>query len=89
MIGLGAGSLKIYVALEPQDLRNSFQEGLSELAEGHLKEKLRREALFVFTNLWLTRIVSITLFRSSLSGSYPSGGSVRRKIVFPGQCVAM
>ena len=41
MIGLGAAALKIYVALEPQDLRKSFQ-GLSELAEGHLKEKLRR-----------------------------------------------
>lgn len=55
MIGIGAGALKIYVALEPQDMRKSFQ-GLSELAEGHLEEKLRREALFVFTNRRGTRI---------------------------------
>ena len=47
--------MKIYVALEPQDLRKSFQ-GLSELAEGHLKEKLRREALFVFVNKRRNRI---------------------------------
>ena len=55
MIGLGLASLKIYVAVEPQDLRKSFQ-GLSELAMGQLKEKLSREALFVFTNRRRTRI---------------------------------
>ena len=55
MIGLGSAAMKIYVALEPQDMRKSFQ-GLSELAEGHLEEKLRREALFVFTNRRRTRI---------------------------------
>ena len=43
MIGLGAGALKIYVALEPQDMRKSFQ-GLSELALNHLGEQLCREA---------------------------------------------
>jgi len=55
MIGLGIASLKIFVALEPQDLRKSFQ-GLSELALGHLEEQLSREALFVFTNRPRTRI---------------------------------
>jgi transposase len=55
MIGLGVAALKIYVALEPQDMRKSFQ-GLSELAVGHLEEKLTREALFVFTNKRRTRI---------------------------------
>jgi len=55
MIGLGTAALKIYVALEPQDMRKSFQ-GLSELAHGHLQEKLVREALFVFTNKRRTRI---------------------------------
>lgn len=55
MIGLGAAALRIYVALEPQDMRKSFQ-GLSELAEGHLDEKLRKEALFIFTNRRRTRI---------------------------------
>ena len=43
MIGLGAGALKIFVALEPQDMRKSFQ-GLSELAQEHLGENLTREA---------------------------------------------
>ena len=55
MIGLGAGALKIFVALEPQDLRKSFQ-GLTELALGHLEERLTREALFVFVNKRRTRI---------------------------------
>lgn len=55
MIGLGAGALKIFVALEPQDMRKSFQ-GLSELAMEHLGEELTREALFVFTNKLRTRI---------------------------------
>ena len=43
MIGLGIGALRIFVALEPQDMRKSFQ-GLSELAMEHLDEKLSREA---------------------------------------------
>ena len=49
MIGLGTASLKIYVALEPQDMRKSFN-GLSELALVHLGGRLDRDALFVFTN---------------------------------------
>lgn len=55
MIGLGTAALKIFVALEPQDLRKSFQ-GLTELALGELEETLSREALFVFTNKTRTRI---------------------------------
>lgn len=55
MIGLGGASLKIFVALEPQDMRKSFQ-GLTELALEYLEERLRREALFVFTNKRRTRI---------------------------------
>ena len=55
MIGLGAGAVKIFVALEGQDMRKSFQ-GLSELALEHLDEQLSREALFVFTNKRRTRI---------------------------------
>lgn len=55
MIGLGAASLKIFVALEPQDMRKSFQ-GLTELALQHLNEQLSRDALFVFTNRPRTRI---------------------------------
>jgi len=55
MIGLGTASLKIFVALEPQDMRKSFQ-GLSELALVHLGGRLDRDALFVFTNRRRTRI---------------------------------
>ena len=55
MIGLGSASLKIYVALEPQDMRKSFN-GLSELALVHLGGRLDRDALFVFTNRTRTRI---------------------------------
>lgn len=55
MIGLGTASLKIFVALEPQDMRKSFQ-GLSELALVHLGGQLDRDALFVFTNRRRTRI---------------------------------
>lgn len=55
MIGLGTASLKIYVALEPQDMRKSFN-GLSGLALVHLGGRLERDALFVFTNRRRTRI---------------------------------
>ncbi len=55
MIGLGAGALKVFVALEPQDMRKGFQ-GLSELAVGHLGEELSRDALFIFTNRPRTRV---------------------------------
>jgi transposase len=55
MIGLGSSALKVFIALQPQDMRKSFQ-GLSELAMTHLEERLTREALFVFTNKRKTRI---------------------------------
>ena len=43
------GSLKIFVALEPVDLRKSFS-GLEGLVSQKLGEDLRQGALFVFTN---------------------------------------
>ena len=43
-----AGSLKIYVAIEPCDMRKSFN-GLYALAEGKLQEDPRNGAIFVFT----------------------------------------
>lgn len=56
MIGLGHGALKIFVALEPCDMRKSFN-GLHELAVGHLAHRrLTRDALFVFTNKRRNRI---------------------------------
>jgi transposase len=44
-----SGSLKIYVAADPCDMRKSF-EGLSGLTINVLKKDLREGALFVFCN---------------------------------------
>ena len=49
MIGLGTASMKIYVALEPQDMRKSFN-GLYVVATEHLKENPLSGGLYVFTN---------------------------------------
>lgn len=43
------GGLKVFVALEPVDLRKSFS-GLEGLVSERLGEDLRAGALFVFTN---------------------------------------
>jgi len=43
------GALKVFVALEPVDLRKSFN-GLEGLVSERLGEDLRQGALFVFTN---------------------------------------
>jgi transposase len=43
------GGLKVFVALEPVDLRKSFS-GLEGLVSQRLGEDLRQGALFVFTN---------------------------------------
>jgi transposase len=43
------GGLKVFVALEPVDLRKSFS-GLEGLVRERLGEDLRQGALFVFTN---------------------------------------
>jgi len=59
MIGLGNAALKIFVALEPCDMRKSFN-GLYEAAVAHLEERqLSREVLFVFTNKRRNRIKMI------------------------------
>jgi transposase len=49
------GGLKVFVALEPVDLRKSFN-GLEALVCNHLQEDLRGGALFVFTNRGHTRL---------------------------------
>jgi transposase len=49
------GSLKIFVALEPCDLRLSFN-GLHGLVTERLREDPRTGALFVFTNRRRTRL---------------------------------
>ena len=50
-----SGSLKVFVALEPCDLRKSF-EGLHALVTGALGEDVRSGALFVFGNRRRTRL---------------------------------
>ena len=49
------GALKIFVALEPCDLRKSFN-GLQALVSERLEEDLKQGALFVFTNRRHTRL---------------------------------
>jgi transposase len=49
------GGLKVFVALEPVDLRKSFN-GLEGLVSERLGENLRNGALFVFTNRKHTRL---------------------------------
>lgn len=43
------GGLKVYLSLEPADMRKSFN-GLASLAQDYLKEDPRDGALFLFTN---------------------------------------
>jgi transposase len=50
-----SGSLKVFVSLEPCDLRKSFH-GLHGLATQRLGEDPRQGALFVFTNRRHTRL---------------------------------
>lgn len=50
-----SGSLKVFVALEPCDLRNGFN-GLHALVTERLGEDPRGGALFVFTNRRRTRL---------------------------------
>jgi transposase len=49
------GALKVYVALEPQDMRKSFN-GLSAVVEQHLEHDPYQGALYLFTNKKRNRI---------------------------------
>lgn len=49
------GSLRVFLAVEPCDMRKGF-EGLTALVAGRLKEELRSGALFVFCNRTHTRL---------------------------------
>lgn len=56
MIALGSAALRIFVALEPCDMRKSFN-GLFALASAHLEHRrLRRDTVFVFTNKRRNRV---------------------------------
>jgi len=50
-----AGSLRVFLAVEPCDMRKGF-EGLHALVSERLKEDVRVGALFVFSNLRHTRL---------------------------------
>ena len=53
-----SGSLRIYLAVEPADMRKSFS-GLYGLTVNKLKEKPESGALFVFTNKRRNRIKAL------------------------------
>lgn len=55
MIGLGLSALKVYLAVEPCDMRKGFN-GLATAAVEHLAQPLARDALFVFINKRHTRV---------------------------------
>lgn len=56
MIGLGNAALKIFIALQPCDMRKSFN-GLFDLASDHLEnQRLGCDTLFVFVNKRRNRI---------------------------------
>ena len=50
-----AGSLRVFLAVEPADMRKGF-EGLHALVSERLGENVRGGALFVFTNRRHTRL---------------------------------
>lgn len=50
-----SGAIRVYVAVEPCDLRKSFN-GLEALARERLGEDPRSGALYVFTNRCRTRL---------------------------------
>jgi transposase len=49
------GSLKVYIALEPMDMRKGF-EGLHAAVSEQLREQVRGGGLFVFANRRRTRL---------------------------------
>jgi transposase len=60
-----AGSLKVFVALDPCDLRKSF-DGLHALVTGQFQESVTSGALFVFTNRRRTRLKILFRDRTGL-----------------------
>jgi transposase len=60
-----AGSLKVFVAVDPCDLRKSF-DGLHALVTERLKESPQTGALFVFTNRRRNRLKILFWDRTGL-----------------------
>ena len=70
-----AGSLKVFVAVEPCDMRKGFN-GLHSLVTEKLKEDPGTGALFVFTNRRRTRLKILFWDRTGLwvcTGGRPQG----------------
>jgi transposase len=55
MIALAHAALKVYLALDPCDLRKGF-DGLSALVLGHFGAQLSCDAVYVFVNKRFDRI---------------------------------
>lgn len=55
MLNLTSAALKVFLALDPCDMRKSFN-GLHTLASDQLQSATARDALFVFTNKRRNRI---------------------------------
>lgn len=60
-----SGSLRVFVALEPCDMRKGFN-GLEALVADRLKESVRDGALFLFTNKRRTRLKALYFDGSGL-----------------------
>jgi len=60
-----SGSLRVFVALEPCDMRKGF-DGLEALVSDRLKESVRDGALFLFTNKKRTRLKALYFDGSGL-----------------------
>jgi transposase len=62
-----AGSLRVFVAIDPCDMRKGF-DGLQALVTERLRESSTSGALFVFTNRRRDRIKILFCDRSGLWG---------------------
>ena len=77
MLNLTANALKVFLALDPCDMRKSFN-GLQQLAADQLGSAPARDALFVFTNkrrnrlkiLYYDRTVTCVLAKRLEKGTF-------------------
>ena len=82
MLNLTSAALKNFLALDPCDMRKSFN-GLHTLASDQLQAATARDALFVFTNKRRNRI-KLLYFVSGLSAATMrrSISSIHRRVCF-------
>jgi hypothetical protein len=70
VLNLTANALKVFLALDPCDMRKSFN-GLHSLAADQLGSAPSRDALFVFTNKRRNRIKLLYFVSVPKSTPYP------------------